>query len=164
MATTPDARTFSRALYETLIGVALDQLREAAPKLAGRNGADPEIERQVNAVLPANAFPEVRNFLLALAQENALDRLPEIVQAFEGYVQAGSQAVSAEVVSAVTLDDAQRDRIVSDLRQKYGTEVDVRFAVDESIIGGLVIRVGDQVLDNSLRTRLSEVQRGMLSS
>jgi F-type H+-transporting ATPase subunit delta len=42
--------------------------------------------------------------------------------------------------------------------------VQVRFHVDESLLGGLVIRVGDQVLDNSLRTRLSAIQRNMLNS
>jgi F-type H+-transporting ATPase subunit delta len=51
------------------------------------------------------------------------------------------------------------------LQQRYPqAELDVKFSVDESLIGGLVIRVGDQVLDNSLRSRLGAIQRNMLVS
>jgi len=50
------------------------------------------------------------------------------------------------------------------LRGKYGEGLTVHFDVDASLIGGLIVRVGDQVLDNSLRTRLSAVKNSMLTS
>ena len=106
----------------------------------------------------------MRNFLLTLAQEGALDRLPEIVRSFERYSQAGAQKLSGEVISAVALDDAQQKRITEELRARYGDQLELRFSVDPSLIGGLIIRIGDQVLDNSLRTRLSAIQRSMLAS
>lgn len=164
MATTSDTRTFARALYETLLGTALDQLQAAAPKLAGVSDSDPQIAQRITAALPANSLPEVRNFLMVLANEGALQQLPDILKSFEGYLQGVTQEISATVTSAVALAPAQQERITADLRERYGSDLTVSYEVDQTLIGGLVIRVGDQVLDNSLRTRLSAVQRNMLSS
>jgi F-type H+-transporting ATPase subunit delta len=159
---TPDAQVFARALYDALIGGALRSLRETAGRLESTPGSSPE--ERVNMALPVDAPREVRNFLLALAREDALDRLPAIVRFFERYSQGEAQASSGEVISAVELDEQQKARIVDELRGRYGERLNLRFGVDPSLIGGLIIRIGDQVLDNSLRTRLSAIQRNMLSS
>ena len=164
MATTTNSQTFARALYETVLGTALDHLQTAVSKLAGVSESDPNMQQRIEAALPASAQPEVRNFLMVLAREGVLDQLPEIVQSFEVYMQRGPQLLLAEITSAVTLDEAQRERIASELRQQYPGELDLHFRVDPSLIGGLIIRVGDRVLDNSLRTRLGMLQRNMLTS
>jgi F-type H+-transporting ATPase subunit delta len=162
MATTVDARAIAGTLYDALVGTALEQLRAAAPKLAKAGSGN--AAARVEAALPADALPQVRNFLLGLAQEGMLNQVEAITDAFTAYAEAaGTQALDASVISAVTLSDAQQQQIKADLRQRYG-EVVVAFTVDPSLIGGLIIRVGDQVLDNSLRTRLSAIQRNMLAS
>ena len=161
---TSEAQVFAHALYDSLVGGTLRSLQEAAAKLEGVDGSGPDVEGRIAAALPADAPREVRNFLLTLAQEGALDRLPEIVRSFERYSQAGAQKLSGEVISAVALDDAQQKRITEELRARYGDQLELRFSVDPSLIGGLIIRIGDQVLDNSLRARLSAVQRSMLAS
>lgn len=162
MATTVDTRAVAGALYDSLVGKALEQLRAAAPRLSNSSG---DAAQQIDAALPADALPQVRNFLLGLAREGLLEQLPAVVEAFAAYA-AGSSAQSLDslVTSAVELSEAQRTSITKDLRQRYGVDMVVSFNVDPSLIGGLIIRVGDQVLDNSLRTRLSAVQRNMLSS
>lgn len=161
---TPEAQVFARALYDALVGGALQSLKGAAAKLADAQGDPAALEQALGAALPAEAPREVRNFLQVLAREGALDRLPSVVQAFEQYGASDRRPLSGEVVSAVELSSAQRDQIVSDLRGRYGERLDLRFGVDSSLIGGLIIRVGDQVLDNSLRARLSAIQRNMLAS
>jgi F-type H+-transporting ATPase subunit delta len=161
---TSEAQVFARALYDSLVGGALEALRAAAAKLEDASGAGPNVEARINTVLPAEAPREVRNFLLALARESALDRLPAIIQTFERYSQGAARRLDGEVVSAVALDDGQRAKIAGDLRERYGDGLELRFSVDPSLIGGLIIRVGDRVLDNSLRTRLSAIQRNMLAS
>jgi F-type H+-transporting ATPase subunit delta len=161
---TPEAQVFARALYDSLVGGTLQALRGAAAKLEGLDGAGPDIEARINAALPAEAPREARNFLLALAREGTLDRLPAIVRAFERYSQGEARRLDGEVISAVALDDKQREKIASELRERYGDGLQLRFSVDPSLIGGLIIRVGDQVLDNSLRARLSVIQRNMLAS
>lgn len=164
MATKVDTRAIASTLFDSLMGTALDQLRAAAPKLAAV-GAKGDPSAAITAALPADAMPQVRNFLLGLAQERLLDQLPAVIDALAG-IAAGAavQVVDANITSALDLSAAQKDMIVRDLRQRYGQELAVTFSVDPSLIGGLIIRVGDQVLDNSLRTRLSAVQRNMLAS
>jgi F-type H+-transporting ATPase subunit delta len=161
---TSEAQVFARALYDALLGGAARSLRVAAAKLEGAQGDSATLEQQVGAALPADAPREVRNFLIAMAREGTLDRLPEVVQSFEHYRQADTRPLTGEVISAVTLDDAQRAKITRDLQARYGERLDLRFSVDPSLIGGLIIRIGDQVLDNSLRARLSAIQRNMLAS
>ncbi len=156
--------SYAQALYETLIASVIEQLQTAEKKLAQIDTSDPEVQKKVKSALPKNMLPEVQNFLLVLVREGALDQLPSIVRAFEEYGQRGPTVLPAEVVSAVALSSEQQQRIKSELSQQYKEELDLHFRVDESLIGGLIIRVGDQVLDNSLRSRLSVIQRSMLSS
>ena len=160
----PEAQVFARALYDALFSGALQSLKAAAAKLEATPSNSATVEQQVATALPADAPREIHNFLLAMAREGVLDRLPSVVQAFEQYGQSSTRAISGEVASAVELTDEQREKITSDLRGRYGEKLDLQFSVDASLIGGLIIRIGDQVLDNSLRARLSAIQRNMLAS
>lgn len=163
MATTIDARAIAGALYDSLVGKALEQLRAAAPRLSAAPAGDPVA--LIDKALPPDALPQVRNFLLSLAKEGLLDQVPGVVEAFATYAAgAPAKAIDAEVTSAVALSAAQAASITDDIQQRYGAGTAVSFKVDPSLIGGLIIRVGDQVLDNSLRTRLSAIQRNMLGS
>jgi F-type H+-transporting ATPase subunit delta len=69
--------------------------------------------------------------------------------------------VRAEVVSARPLSDAQHQRLLEMLRRATGGKVAVDAAVDESLIGGLVVRVGSRQIDTSLKTKLSRLQLAM---
>jgi F-type H+-transporting ATPase subunit delta len=161
---TSEAQVFARALYDALVGGALQSLKTAAGKLEGAQGDHAALEQQLTAALPPDAPREVRNFLLAMAREGQLSQLPGVVQAFEQYGKAEARPLTGEVISAVELSDDQRAKVLGDLRSRYGERLDLRFNVDPSLIGGLIIRIGDQVLDNSLRARLSAIQRNMLAS
>lgn len=160
---TSEAQVIARALYDALVGGALQALRTASVSL---NGANPErVEERLDAILAPHTPREVRNLIVALAREQRIGNIGAITQAFEQLAQAGSaRRISAEITSAVALDASQQEKITADLRARYGEGIETTFDVDESLIGGLVIRVGDQVLDNSLRTRLSAIQRNMMSS
>lgn len=157
---TSEAQVIARALYDSLMNSTLQALKSAAGTLHGSAGAD--VEQRITAALPADAPRQLQNLLLALAKEGTLDRLPNVARAFEGYLQESEeQAGSAEITSAESLSETQQSHITDELRARYGRKLDVRFVTDPSIIGGLVIRIGDQVLDNSLRARLSAIQRNM---
>lgn len=161
---TSEAQVIARVLYDSLITHTLDTLRIAAAKL-GTAGNGEGLEQRISAALPPDAPRELRQLLLAMANEGTLNQLPHVASAFERYAQQVSQEqLEGEVISAVELDEAQRARIGEDLRARYGSGIELRFQVDPSLIGGLIIRVGDQVLDNSLRARLSAIQRNMLTS
>lgn len=160
---TAEAQVFARALFDSLIGETLKALRTAAKALDGVKSTSSDVEARITAALPAEAPREARNFLLALAREGALERLPAIIQSFEQYSQSETRTISSEVTSAIELNDEQQQRITAELRERYGNRVEVRFSVDPSLIGGLIIRVGDQVVDTSLRTRMSSIQRNMVA-
>ncbi len=161
---TPDAQTYARALYETLIGGMLTELKTVAPAVVNLDPLAENIVQQVDAAMPANSSPTVRNFVQVLASEKQLNRLPAIIAAFEHYETGSDKVLDAVITSAVPLNVAQQEGVTAQLRDIYKSEVEVRFAVDESLIGGLIIRVGDQVIDNSLRSRLSTIQRSMYAS
>ena len=158
--TTSDAQMIARAIQDALTASTLKALRAAATAVsAGATSAD-----AVTAKLEADAPREVRNAVAALAAEGRLNTLPAVVQAYEVATNRGTQVLDATVTSAVALADAEQAAIAADLRGKYGESLVVHFDVDETLIGGLIVRVGDRVLDNSLRARLSAVQRSMLTS
>ncbi len=165
MTTSADAQTFARALYEVLISTVSKQLRTAAPRLEDITGEEEDVQKRIRSAVPTGTSTEVRNFLMTLAQEGSLDQLPEIIRAFERYGSEGDIGIlDAEVTSAVPLSEKQQEYITAQLRTRYDHPLSIVFHVDETLIGGLIIRVGDQVLDNSLRVRLNALQRNMLSS
>jgi F-type H+-transporting ATPase subunit delta len=161
--TSSTAQDIAHVLFEALVGTALDQLRAASKNLMGQSDQDMDLQQRVEAALPPDALPPVRNFLLSLANEGQLDHIGEIMQAFESYSKRGVETQKAVVTSAINLQARQRERITKDLQERYGEALDIEYVVDESLLGGLVIRVGDQVLDNSLRSRLGAIRRNMLT-
>ncbi|NOK62104.1 MAG: hypothetical protein GFH27_549321n91 [Chloroflexi bacterium AL-W] len=161
---TSAAQAGARALYDSLITSALHALQVVETSLKGTN-SNSQIEKRLKDVLPPDTPTQVYNFVLALAKEGQLDQISNIVHSFESFTQTdGERALIGEVTSAIELEAKQRQHIETDLRSRYGEHLELQFRIDPSIIGGLIIRIGDQVLDNSLRTRLSAVQRNMLSS
>lgn len=157
MATTIDARALAAPLVEALLSTAAEQIRTAAPRIAGLSASE------AAAVLPADLLPQVRNFLLTMAKEGLTGELNAVAAALPGYFETGSRTVDASVTSAIELSAEQKERITRELQQRYG-DVHVTYHVDPTLIGGLIIRVGDQVLDNSLRARLSAIQRLLQAS
>ena len=69
----------------------------------------------------------------------------------------------ATVTSAVALDDAQQERLSAALAQSLGRSVQVQVEVDNTMLGGLVVRVGDEVIDGSTLHRLREARRALAS-
>ena len=116
------------------------------------------------AVEPASVARALYDSLqVTLREQGAEDQFDAVVESFFELVR-GSGPRDAEVTSALPLDQSQQNTILQQLRGKYGPTLAVKFVVDESILGGLIVRVGDQVLDDSVRSRLAQVQQRMLAS
>lgn len=160
-----ETRVIAHALYDSLIGETVRSLRVAADTISALPGE--KTVETITAALPTTLTKEARNLVIALAHEGRLGQLNSVILDFEQIARSSmsdAQPLDGEVTSAVVLDDGQRARIEADLHARYGTNLTIRFKVDESLLGGLIIRVGDRVLDNSLRTRLSVIQRNMALS
>jgi F-type H+-transporting ATPase subunit delta len=98
-----------------------------------------------------------------LRDNGAEDQFDEVIQEFIELVR-GAGPREALITSAVPLDQQQQHAIVQELRKKYGAALVINFEVDPAILGGLIIQVGDQVLDDSVRSRLMAIQQRMLAS
>ena len=95
--------------------------------------------------------------MAVLAQNERLGVLPEIAAQFDALRNAHEGVVDARIASAFPLSDAQLAEIVATLRAKYGREVKTSVSVDPDLIGGVSIRVGDEVMDASVRGKLAQL-------
>lgn len=100
---------------------------------------------------------EGTNLVRLLVENRRLDLLPEIIAQFESLRAEAEARVEATVVSPFPLEAAQMKTISESLRRKFGREVNLMTQTDKSLLGGIVIRVGDMVIDGSIRGRLAEL-------
>jgi len=105
--------------------------------------------------------PTTRNLLGVLAENRRLGQLPQIVRAFRQLAARHRGETSAEVTSAYPLDAGQVDQLRQQLRQRVGRDVSVDLSVDPQLLGGLVVRIGSQMIDSSIRTRLNSLAHAM---
>ena len=84
--------------------------------------------------------------------EDALDSLVELAAVRRLHV-------SAEVTSAIPLDEGQLTRLAASLGRLYGREVDIRTLVDPEVLGGISVRVDDEVIDGTITHRLEQARR-----
>lgn len=108
-------------------------------------------------ILGADADQHSRNFLATLADNRRLALLPEIAGMFETLRADAENTVDVQVTSAVQLDDAQKQRLGAALKKRLKREVRLHCEVDESLIGGAIVRAGDFVIDGSLKARLDRL-------
>ena len=102
-----------------------------------------------------------RSFLGVLAENRRLAELPRILRAFRQLAGRHRGEVSAEVTSAHPLTDEQLGELKQQLRLRVGREVAVETQVDPALLGGLVVRIGSQMIDSSIRTRLNALGGAM---
>ncbi len=92
-----------------------------------------------------------------LAQNKRLAALPEIAALYETLKSQKEQSVDVEITSAFALSDEQASKLAASLKQKLGREVNVTTAEDKSLVGGVIIRAGDLVIDGSVRGKLAKL-------
>jgi F-type H+-transporting ATPase subunit delta len=101
--------------------------------------------------------PLAMNFLRLLAQRRRLSLLPRIVEVFEEMYNKEKGIVIAEVTTAVPMDEAHTKRVADQLAAITGKTVQLRTRTDPRILGGLITRIGDELIDASVATRLAEL-------
>lgn len=101
------------------------------------------------------------NLLGVLAHNRRLGQLSNILAAFDMLVAAHRGEVTAEVTSAFPLSEAQIDEIRKQLKDRAGHSIKITAKVDPSILGGLIVRIGSQMIDSSIKTRLNTLSQAM---
>ncbi|MBO9354132.1 F0F1 ATP synthase subunit delta [Bordetella petrii] len=108
----------------------------------------------IKAELPQAA----RNFIELLVANDRLLLLPSIAQQFVALKNRHEGTAQAEIISAFELSDAQVKELVDALETKFGLKLNPSVTVDKSLIGGVRVAVGDQVLDTSVQAQLARLR------
>ncbi len=103
----------------------------------------------------------MRNFCFLLADNERLGSLREIADWYGILLDEANGILRGQVVTAVKLDEAKREEIRERLKKKLDHDIELRFRVDPEILGGMVLSVGDKVLDSSLRAQLKILRENL---
>ncbi|WP_343228414.1 F0F1 ATP synthase subunit delta [Sphingomonas yunnanensis] len=145
------------AVRDTLAESADFRALIASPVVARRDA----VRAVVAAADAIGVDATTRSFLGVLAENRRLSQLPQIIRAFRTFAARHRGETTAEVTSAHPLTPEQVDELKQQLRRRVGREVSVDLEVDPSILGGLVVRIGSQMIDSSIRTRLNALASAM---
>lgn len=105
--------------------------------------------------------PLSANTLALMATKRRLFVLPQLAKIVQDMISDEKGEVTAEVVSAAPLSDAQAKDLAATLKASVGKEVKLKTAVDESLIGGLIVKLGSTMIDTSVKAKLAALQNAM---
>ncbi|MBI2856433.1 MAG: ATP synthase F1 subunit delta [Chloroflexi bacterium] len=173
----PSAKRFAQAIFQ--LALERDEIEQWRSDLKAIDEALQEREFAFFLSMPKvrlaqkmgviqEAFPSVnplaRNLLGLLTSRGRVDMVPFIQEEYGVLLDRHRGMERAQVVSAVALEEVQRERLVQHLQELVGKEIVLSAAVDPAIIGGLVARVGDRVIDGSTRTRLQLLRKSLVEA
>lgn len=124
-------------------------------------GADEQIGALDAIFAAAEIGGLAANFIKLTASNRRLFAISDMISAYRALVASARGEVTAEVTSAEKLSDGQVSRLKAALKDAMGRDVQLAEKVDASILGGLIVRVGSRMVDNSLRTKLQNLKLSM---
>ncbi|SDI93412.1 F0F1 ATP synthase subunit delta [Aliiruegeria lutimaris] len=102
-----------------------------------------------------------KNTLALMASKRRLFVLPQLLAALRAMIAEEKGEVTAEVTSATALNEAQASAVAEMLKSRFGKDIKLNSTVDESLIGGLIVKVGSKMIDTSVRAKLASLQNAM---
>lgn len=100
---------------------------------------------------------EKKNFIQLLAEYERLTALPEIAKLFAAYRAEYEKTITVQITSVIALDTAYQQKFVDALTQRLKRKIALECEIDESLLGGAIIRAGDMVIDGSVRGKLNRL-------
>jgi F-type H+-transporting ATPase subunit delta len=169
------ARVYAEALFEVGRDKGkLDALREQLGRLADAVAADRELQvfffspyfsstekRDGARRAISGAEPELLNFLELLIEKHRMPEIFRIRQELDELWKQENRRLDVTVTSAVELDPAVVARIGEEIERQTGEKVDLASRIDGEILGGIVLQVGNMVLDASIRSRLEKLRKSV---
>jgi F-type H+-transporting ATPase subunit delta len=170
------ARPYAEALFRVAQSGDMAAWSTLVSELAAI-GANPDVQDfarnpNVSEAQVADAFAslvkspmtaEAKNFLNMLIENGRINLLPEIGAQFAMLKNAQEGAADAEITSAFDISPAQVSALVKTLEKKFGRKLNPTVTVDPSLIGGVRVVVGDEVLDTSVRAKLQQMHVALAS-
>ena len=144
------------------LGAALEESNDFRELLANPVYSREQLAAAVSAIgNKMKLTPMVANTLGLMAQNRRLFVLPKLVSTVKGMIADERGEVTAEVTAAKKLTKAQSDKLAKTLKATVGKDVVVNVSVDDSLIGGLIVKVGSKMIDSSIKSKLSNLQNAM---
>lgn len=116
-------------------------------------------KRDALSRLVVDGEPALTNLLDLLVENHRLPVLPRLRRAFDDLWREERKLLAVTITSAVPLDEQAAQRIGDEIGRRTGRQVELTSSVDPELIGGLTLRVGNQILDASIRNRLESLRR-----
>jgi F-type H+-transporting ATPase subunit delta len=166
------AAIFDIARKQNTIDRTLEDVQQIAKLFSDRKVSfllqEPKVsaqrkEKALRDAMQGKALPTSINLALLLVQRELVEYAPNIAAELERMVRDHRNEAVADVTTASQIDDAQSRTIQQALEQRTGKTIIINKHVDPSILGGVVARVGDQVIDGSIRYRLSLLEQRLLT-
>src|SRR5712692_4127551 len=172
------ARRYAGAIFDiarkqNTLDRTLDDVREIASLFSHRKLAyllrEPKIpvqrkEAAIRQALATKVLPTSLNLALLVVQRELVDLMQNIARELEQLVLDYKNQARAEVTTATKMDDAQLARIKQALERRTHKTILIQTKVQSEILGGVIARVGDQVIDGSIRYRLTALQQQLLTA
>lgn len=152
-------------IYEEVLGIkeVLSENPELVKLFNHPNIMKEEKLQVVEAVFESRLSPEMTGFLRIVIEKGRQSELDSIFAWFTTKVKEYKKIGIAYVTSAVALSEGQKEQIEKRLLATTAYEAfEIHFSVDEKLIGGLVIRIGDRVVDSSIKSRLYEMRKDLM--
>ncbi|MCC6610449.1 MAG: F0F1 ATP synthase subunit delta [Burkholderiales bacterium] len=116
------------------------------------------------SVMGAGVSAEAKNFVQLVVANRRLEAVGEIRALYEDMVNERKGVVDAEITSAFPLEDAQLEELVGSLERRFKRKVEPHVTVDQALIGGVAVKVGDEVIDGSVRGKLAAMSTALLKT
>ncbi|HUG17130.1 MAG TPA: ATP synthase F1 subunit delta [Thermomicrobiales bacterium] len=143
----------------TLAEVADD--RVSREFFTGPNAADESKRRAIDQFLPRPEQELARNLAYMLIQRHRFDVLPDMVEVFRDMLLEARGIAIADVTTAVEMSAEERASVERQLSAMVGKQIELRARVDPELIGGIVARIGDQLIDGSVISRLRDMRAAL---
>lgn len=116
----------------------------------------------LDSVFSNQISDKIINFLKILIEKKRFNELDQIIQCFAVEVDDINNIKRVEVVSAIELTDDRKQRLTEKLKTKLNKQVSINWTLDNDIIGGLIIKIDDDVIDNSLKNKLENLSKNII--
>lgn len=130
---------------------------------ANPNVSDRQMADTLLALLKSDISTEVKNLIGILVENDRVSLLPEIGVQFHALKNADEGSADAQIVSAFPMSEAQVAELVAALGKRFGRKLNPTVTVDNSLIGGVRVVVGDEVYDTSVRAKLDQMHAALVS-
>ena len=104
----------------------------------------------------------IRNFLKLLVEKNRFDLINDIIQLYNTILDDINEIARIEVISAVELNDTEKLKIQDKLTEKLNKQISIKYKTDSSVIAGLIVKMGDNIIDMSVARKLEEYKMTLI--